>query len=954
MEDVRTFIDRHGIVPKADDQFPYFEFTSMISPKRSFGLKSQAKDEFMELYCSELQSGSTTLGITEVMTGSMPVVVDIDLSIASKFLQGRETLYTLDHIVGVATIFQNALSDIGADVKPEHLVAIVLEKPGYTDGHRYKNGFHLHFPNFIMEKHVYRDILYPRVLSELETSDLLRDVFTYGTSSLQYKYSDILDSACFKNPWLMYGSRKSIGAGTYTVTGVVGANRVFIRGVEAVCTYIRDCVPVRWPGSGKLVQLADNRIVEYYFPLVLSIHTYHREAHPIRRTVTALASHEDAIARARRLVQPQSYPTTFEDADDATLKQNVKDAAELVSMIADSRADDYHDWTRIGWAIYTVSNGSQDGFAVWSAFSSRSYKYDEDHCTKFWTDSTSKGLLTMGTLRYYAKMDSPTEYAAWVHARTDCTSFRALVDMAEDYSTHTGMSECMHESFRAKYVCASVRHKAWYEYTSHRWKVMDADTSLRNHVTPHAAEFVKDMRARIASFVPNGDAVVTPTDDGGEESVDDIKAILHKLVKKIEMQTKNDLFKSGVMREAQCRFYDESFSTKLNADPYIIGCRNGVLDLKTNTFREGRPSDYISLQMNVEFKEFADDDLQVKQVETFLEQILPDPTVRQFFLDNYCDIFVGGNQHKYLCVWSGDGDNGKSVTEALFEKMMGEYAVKLPTSLLTGKRTASSAACPELDRAGDGVRWAVLQEPGHDETINVGILKELSGNDTIFTRGLYKDGREIKPLFKIALVCNGLPKIPYADKAVWNRIRVIPFEAVFTDDAPDSYGEQLATKTFKKDRHFEDKLPGMTQALAWVLLRHRRMRVSKGLLRIIEPEKVMAATLVYKMRNDFYTQFAEESIRRCPEGNGDTSSIGVMSVYSMFKDWFKMNTTSVQMPNKLEFTDNLSKAIKAQPTNGRWIGFTLVDGQFGDSTGTDTNSGEPDFMNAGKTTVIIG
>ena len=55
--------------------------------------------------------------------------------------------------------------------------------------------------------------------------------------------------------------------------------------------------------------------------------------------------------------------------------------------------------------------------------------------------------------------------------------------------------------------------------------------------------------------------------------------------------------------------------------------------------------------------------------------------------------------------------------------MMGNYSIKLPTSLITGKRTQSSAACPELVRAGNGVRWAVLQEPDAKDVINIGILK---------------------------------------------------------------------------------------------------------------------------------------------------------------------------------------------------------------------------------------
>jgi phage/plasmid-associated DNA primase len=38
-------------------------------------------------------------------------------------------------------------------------------------------------------------------------------------------------------------------------------------------------------------------------------------------------------------------------------------------------------------------------------------------------------------------------------------------------------------------------------------------------------------------------------------------------------------------------------------------------------------------------------------------------------------------------IWTGEGDNGKSITQMIFEQMLGPYNVKLPTSLITGKRT---------------------------------------------------------------------------------------------------------------------------------------------------------------------------------------------------------------------------------------------------------------------------
>ena len=109
-------------------------------------------------------------------------------------------------------------------------------------------------------------------------------------------------------------------------------------------------------------------------------------------------------------------------------------------------------------------------------------------------------------------------------------------------------------------------------------------------------------------------------------------------------------------------------------------------------------------------------------------------------------------------------------------KECSDYSVKLPTSLIVGKRTQASAACPELVRAGNGVRWCITR-PDKKDILNIGILKELSGNDTFFARGLYKEGSEITPMFKLVLICNDPPQVPYSDKATWDRIRVLPFES---------------------------------------------------------------------------------------------------------------------------------------------------------------------------------
>ncbi len=100
------------------------------------------------------------------------------------------------------------------------------------------------------------------------------------------------------------------------------------------------------------------------------------------------------------------------------IKEN-KENCELLSLLSKERADEYDSWLKVGMALkncgYTID--------TWKAWSKQSIKYDEDHCNSTWdsikvrTDSP----ITMGTIHYWAKMDSPERYMQYVidHTKVD-------------------------------------------------------------------------------------------------------------------------------------------------------------------------------------------------------------------------------------------------------------------------------------------------------------------------------------------------------------------------------------------------------------------------------------------------------------------------------------------------------------------------------------------------------
>ena len=279
-------------------------------------------------------------------------------------------------------------------------------------------------------------------------------------------------------------------------------------------------------------------------------------------------------------------------------------------------------------------------------------------------------------------------------------------------------------------------------------------------------------------------------------------------------------------------------------------------------------------------------------------------------------LLKGGNVRKIFLVLSGVGNNAKSVIMELLELMLGQYMIKFPTSMITGKRTQSSQASPEMMRS-VGVRFAVLQEPSGKDMLNVGILKELTGNDSMYGRGLYKDGEEIKPMFNLALICNNLPRLPSDDPACWDRVKVLSHEARFlhASQCPKTIEEQRAKKIFPRDTEFSEKLPGMRQAFFWILVQERKRILRVG--RMADPKQVIEATETYKNRNNVFLQFIKDMII-----DDENSSISIMEIYTHFREWFRNNLPAQVVPVKLEMQEDLIHRWGAMKGN-KWKGHRL-------------------------------
>jgi len=899
-------------------------------------------NRFFYLYQQELGLGKK-LSILELQdTNYCPILIDVDLKVEYSPNSSTDALYTIQHVRNIVRSYMKILRLCIPTISDDNLFCLLLEKKGYIEEKNnrkyFKNGFHIHFPNIFSTRRQQEFILTPLVKKEMKENQL---DLPYGVN-----YNNWIDDSVMKGkgkPWFLYGSRKTFETEPYLCT------RIFLADGGESENWLE-----------KMAGLYEKSVssVEGNLPKIFSI----RLSDEKKEYVYDIDSIDEDLSvedEDEIVVAPKEIVVREREGLEWTTNEWVDD---LVSLLPLSYAVEYDNWKRIGWILYNIYDGSDEGFFKWDSFSQQCpEKYNYDNLRREWNKMESRDM-TIGSLKHIIQMECPEEYAELLEKYT--TGFYKS-SAQSSCTTHHDIARLLHLKYESQFRCASVKNNEWYEFTNPTWKQIDDGVTLRNKISTEIVEQYEKLKVEMVSKQKNDamnmmsmkkrDLDKTKSDllseekyceqlQNGEEQrkksekrIDYLKKEIFRIEKeisKLEQKTnsgdnddepvskraspmekiqriinnlKSTPFKKNIMMEARDMFYDENFRKKLDTNPWLIAFNNGVFDLKEKVFRDGCPNDYISLRMHVNYrKDLHLEHPQVQMVNDFFVKIFPDETVRKFFLEANSEIFVGKNQQKWIQFWSGNGDNGKSITEKIFEQLLGPYCVKLPTSLLTGKRTQSSAASPELIRAGSGARMVMIQEPSKNDVMNTGILKELSGNDTFYARGLYKEAVEINPMFKLVMICNEPPKIEngQSDQATWNRIRVIPFESLFPADdrkVPLTWEEQLEKKIFPRDRYFEDKIPDMLEGLAFLLLDIYCKR--DGSRKISEPPKVLSATESYRKRNDVYRLFMEEKIIEKPN-----AKITFVELYDNFKDWYRDSFPNMTVPNGPEIKEYLIKS----------------------------------------------
>ncbi|MCH7333468.1 phage/plasmid primase, P4 family [Acinetobacter modestus] len=356
---------------------------------------------------------------------------------------------------------------------------------------------------------------------------------------------------------------------------------------------------------------------------------------------------------------------------------------------------------------------------------------------------------------------------------------------------------------------------------------------------------------------------------------------------------------------------------ELDSDIYLLGCANGAVDLRTGDLVKPNQDLLITNSTGVEYHPKAKCPLFEA---TVLDAFFGDQEMADFFRRLMGYSILGDPKENLMIIPFGDGSNGKSTILTTIFKALGDYAKMTPAETFLGAGKSSAGGAREDLLRLRGSRFVYVSEPEENQELKEGLVKSLTGGESITARGVYAKGSvQFKPTWTSIMPTNHKPIIKGGDHGIWRRLMMVPFQRNYDDD-----------KTLAKDPDRTSKLLAELEGvLAW-LVRGALEYQQDGLN---EPGKTKAARDEYKDEMDLLKDWISEC---CELGDFQEYS------HNLWLSWEQYARTRNELryiPTSRSLARRLNSRFKTKRSNGKgfFLGIRVrVSAEFAD-LGADSN-----------------
>ena len=880
-----------------------------------YNIPDSKYDEFLELYAAVADNDFGNQHIMEKPADIGPLCLDFDFD----FIKENQNLnQDQDQFINSKIFTITEISDIIKEVnkiiienfklskKGKELVAYVLFKNEPTlkiskdgsikktenDEKIYKDGFHIQYPLINMSI-IDKFFVYDSASTEIIKKGILKNLNIINSIESAFDRS-VIKANC----WFMYSSGKNINSINqyyelyYKIDKDLNIIEKDIDRVELI-----KLLSIRKTNLVKIESKTD--MLNEYKYLNKKYNLLQKEKEEIISGLMIKNTYNNDDENEESKINLNAKIMNIKNNEKNIINSDIELARKLIKIISSKRASDYNDWIVIGWTLYNISPTLLPEFIEFSKLDK--IKYEDGCCKKEWQRCQDwkeygyKRGYTIGSLKHYAKEDNPEEFK-----KINIEKVNKLLEEA-DTNTDNDIAQVIKELYYHEFRCSSIKNKTWHQFENHRWREIDGAYTLSIKMSQ---ELTIDIANLIKSY-----AELTKTEKGWK--ADNLQQGINRL-NKLWKNLKSKTYKDRMIGECASLFYDEGFIKNLDENHYLIGFNNGVYDLQNNIFRCGNPDDYVSKYTGYDYSEFNINDPIIEEIYKFYKSIQPIQSHMELLLLHSASCLEGYNQDQLMIFFTGfGGSNGKSTHNDLLSRAFGDYAGKIDVTLLTQKKKDCASANPALANT-KGVRYIALDEPEGDDKIHIGTMKQLTGQDPISTRGLFKDPITFFPQFKITLSCNELPHIPGSDGGTWRRIVALEFDQQFVDNP-------IGPKQHKKDPKLREKLEKWRSAFMWLLInKYYKEYKSIGSLQHKIPLEVKKYTEKYKQDSSPYLEFINEFVEI---NNNESTDFDYFCDY--FKQWFERAYNNKKPPPQKKLKDFLRNNNYKIDKNNRILGIKM-------------------------------
>jgi putative DNA primase/helicase len=346
------------------------------------------------------------------------------------------------------------------------------------------------------------------------------------------------------------------------------------------------------------------------------------------------------------------------------------------------------------------------------------------------------------------------------------------------------------------------------------------------------------------------------------------------------------------------------FAAEVDQNPYLLNCQNGTLDLHTLELKPHDPADRITKMCNASYRQGIDSARWVD----FLDSSLPDSDVQEFLQRFMGSSLIGEVRDHVLVIATGTGRNGKSVLANAVANMLGDYSVTASNDMLVSGKYAGHKSAGELSAQMvlRGARFAVMSELEKGSQLAESTMKTLTGGDTISAKYMGQDRVSFKPSHSFFMLTNELPEVDPTAKAVWARMKIVPFDVSFEGREDTDLERDLILAA--------DSILDWAVAGLWAYQR-------EGLN---APAQVQARTDAYKADNDSVQQFMADECTM-----GTDARVSRSELHHAYLDWARENGAEALTPRALVPRIAALPGISEAKIRGilHWKGAALKNGE---------------------------